>query len=954
MKGFLAVALTVALAGWGPARMGTAAEAIITPAQIEADFLKQNELREHPRPAPSRSKSIAPQEDARGGVDGHKDGKWGFHTQNEDRPWWQVDLGQSLGLGRIVLYNRCDATAARTARILVLLSDDGQEFRPVYQHNGAVFYGFTDQKPLDVPLQGAQARYVRLQLPGKSYFHLDEVEIYAPGGKQNIALGRLASQSSTSSWSVCHPQAPVAPAVVEFATAKAIDRGLQLAEHLRTLGVAVDADMAALAECRRRLKALAADAAQESQRQLYLDARWAVRRLALRNPLLDFDTLLFCKAAPGRFPHMSDQFYGWWSRPGGGIFLLEGIKSAEPRLRCLTTGMPEGSFLRPELSYDGRKVLFAYCRYFAEVPDLKDKASKAQVPEEAFYHLYEMNVDGTGRRRLTHGKYDDFDGRYLPSGEIVFLSTRKGQFLQCSDFNTRATTTGDLPDSYVRCGGNDYRPVPVFTLHAMDAQGRNLRPLSAFENFEWTPAVAHDGRILYTRWDYIDRFNGHFFSLWSTNPDGTNPQLVYGNYTVRPQVVAEAVPIPNSCKLVFTASAHHAILGGSLGLLDRTRGSEGEEPLVRLTPEVPFPETEANVDSYYACPCPLSEEHYLVGWSDRRLPPHARVEDNDKNPVNAMGLYLYDVFGNLNLLHRDAAISSCNPLPLRPRAKPPIYGGSLASAEASEGTFLLQDVYQGLAGVERGSVKAIRVIGVAPKVQPHMNKPVVGVSREDPAKFLLGTAPVEPDGSAFFRAPSGMSVLFQAVDAEGMAVQTMRSLTYVMPDRTVACIGCHESRDSAPTSAARFPLAAQRPPSRLTPGPAGSWPMRYDQLVQPVLNKHCVSCHRPGGTNARAAAFDLTETRSYDTLLAYGEKDLYRLAFERDRSLVGDCAARQSKLLALLRDPQGHEGLFLDRASLERLVVWMDLYAQRRGHYSDQQEEQLRQLRARLTSLVQP
>ena len=374
-----------------------------------------------------------------------------------------------------------------------------------------------------------------------------------------------SSQSSTSSWSVCHPQAPVAPAVVEFATAKAIDRGLQLAEHLRTLGVAVDADMAALAECRRRLKALAADAAQESQRQLYLDARWAVRRLALRNPLLDFDTLLFCKAAPGRFPHMSDQFYGWWSRPGGGIFLLEGIKSAEPRLRCLTTGMPEGSFLRPELSYDGRKVLFAYCRYFAEVPDLKDKASKAQVPEEAFYHLYEMNVDGTGRRRLTHGKYDDFDGRYLPSGEIVFLSTRKGQFLQCSDFNTRATTTGDLPDSYVRCGGNDYRPVPVFTLHAMDAQGRNLRPLSAFENFEWTPAVAHDGRILYTRWDYIDRFNGHFFSLWSTNPDGTNPQLVYGNYTVRPQVVAEAVPIPNSCKLVFTASAHHAILGGSLG-----------------------------------------------------------------------------------------------------------------------------------------------------------------------------------------------------------------------------------------------------------------------------------------------------------------------------------------------------------------------------------------------------
>ena len=113
-----------------------------------------------------------------------------------------------------------------------------------------------------------------------------------------------------------------------------------------------------------------------------------------------------------------------------------------------------------------------------------------------------------------------------PNGDIAFVSTRKGQPLQCSRQYSETTRFSALPDSYVRCGGDNWRPVPVFTLHAMDCQGTNLRPLSAFENFEWAPSVANDGRLLFTRWDYIDRFNGHFFSLWSANPDGTNPQLV--------------------------------------------------------------------------------------------------------------------------------------------------------------------------------------------------------------------------------------------------------------------------------------------------------------------------------------------------------------------------------------------------------------------------------------------
>jgi hypothetical protein len=231
-----------------------------------------------------------------------------------------------------------------------------------------------------------------------------------------------------------------------------------------------------------------------------------------------------------------------------------------------------------------------------------------------------------------------------------------------------------------------------------------------------------------------------------------------------------------------------------------------------------------------------------------------------------------------------------------------------------------------------------------------MNSPVLGVSREDPGKIVLGTIPVEKDGSAHFRVPSGMSVFFQALDGEGLAVQTMRSLTYAHPNRTLSCAGCHESRDSTPASGA-IPLAAAREPSRLTPGPEGSWPLRYDRLVQPVLDRLCVECHRPGAADAKAAAFDLTPEKSYDALIAYADKDLYNLAFERDRSMAGEMPARKSRLLALLREGEGHYKVALDAGDLARLATWMDTYVHRIGHFSDEQEAELDELRRKLTSV---
>ncbi len=930
---------SVALLGLAGGNSLFAETLAITALQIEADWVHQDAKRGSPAISVG---PVSTQEDAAGGVDGFKNGKWGFHTELQDDPWWQVDLERPTAIGRLVLYNRCDL-AERNARILVWLSDDGNQWHEVYQHNGTVFYGHTDNKPLVVDLKGQRARFVRLGLRGKSYFHLDEVEIYPPGQSDNVALGKPATQSSTSAWSARTVRPGKSGGPTREAVVRTMDRGRRLADSLRRLGAKVDAELQVLDQAAARLKALADGDSEADVRELYFRVHWAVRKMALANPLLNFDSILFCKSAPTRFPHMSDQFYGWWSRPGGGIFILDGFKTDQPKVRCLTSNWAPGSFVRPELSYDATRVLFAYAKHYPHVPDLRDKANKANLPEDAFYHVFEMELASGKVRQLTRGRYDDFDARYLPDGDIVFLSTRKGTALQTCPTRTAATLAADLPDSYVRCGGDNYRPVPVFTLHVMDADGKNIRPISAFENFEWTPSVANDGRILYCRWDYIDRFNGHFFSLWSTNPDGTNAQLVYKNYTVRPQVASEAVAIPGSQKLVFTASAHHSILGGSLVLLDRRRGTEEDAPIVRLTPEVPFPETEAWADHYYANPWPLSEEFFLVGWADRRLPPHTRVETQEANPVNAMGIYLYDAFGNQELLHRDPEISSGNPIPLRPRPKPPIYASQVAD-RADEGRFFVQDVYLGLEGIPRGTVKRLRIVAVPPKVQPHMNTPNLGVSTEDPGKYVLGTVPVETDGSAFFRVPSGVPVFFQALDSEGLAVQTMRSLTYVQPQQTLSCIGCHEHRDLAPPIG-RPPMAASREPSKITPGPPGSWPLRFDVLVQPVLDRHCVRCHRPDSDDPKAAKLDLTPAKAYHSLLTFGGEDLKKKAFERDRSIPGECTAANSKLWALLTRDTGHEGVVLDAESRERLSTWMDTYAQVRGSFSESQEEELRQIR---------
>ena len=905
--------------------------------QVEEDWFRQDALRFE---APASGK-VTPEEDAAGAVDGIRTGKWGFHTAAEKAPWWQVDLQASTELGHLLIYNRGDGFVERAGRVQVLLSNDGTEFKRVYVHDGTPFSG---EKPLRVELDGTRARFVRLTTESGTYFHLDEVEVFGPGAADNLALRKPATQSSVSQWSSLHKERPVE----RFPIEKVVERGLKLARSHVRMGVDPGRHFDRLLAVQTKARSLGPGGPDEVRRSLYLQARWAVREMALANPLLNFERILFVKRAPGMFPHMSDQYYGWWSRPGGGIYILEGYRNGEPITRCLTADMPAGSFMGPDVSFDGTKILFAACRFHPGLANERNKADKENVPESAFYHIFEANADGSERRQLTAGKYDDFDPRYLPNGDVLFVSTRKGTTIQCNQWFADSTRWENRPDSYVRCGGDNYRPVPVFTIHALDRANGSIRPLSAFENFEWTPSVAEDGRILYTRWDYIDRFNGHFFSLWSANQDGSNAQLVYGNYTVQPQVKFQARSIPGSSRIVFTAGAHHSNSGGTLCLLDRAAGTEDSAPIVRLTPDVRFPETEANDGHYYDSPWPLSEEYFLVGWADAKLPPHGRFEDA-RNPVNAMGIYLLDAFGNMELLYRDKEISSVTPMPLAARKSPPPQPTAAASGANAESTVFIQDIYRGLEGVPRGAIERLRIVGVVPKVQPHMNNPVLGVSAEDPGKFVLGTVPVQADGSALFTLPPGIPVFFQALDSDGLAVQTMRTLTYTIPGQTLSCVGCHEPRETAPPPGGTA-QALSGIPSRITPGPEGAWPLDFARLVQPVLDRNCVRCHRPGGEGA--AVLNLTADVAWDSLTRCGNEDLRKRAFERDRSKPGEGVAANSSLWKLLTAPGGHQEVRLSQEELERLAVWMDTYAHRIGHFSAQQERELVQLRETLSRFL--
>jgi hypothetical protein len=754
-------------------------------------------------------------------------------------------------------------------------------------------------------------------------------------------------------------ETPQAARTYAQATARTLARGTALLDDLAARGVPLDKERAQWNDVASRCAGCEKDPATsaEAWESLWLAVHWARRALALANPLADVGPVVFVKHVPSTMSHQLTQYYGYEARPGGGVFVLD-QPGRSMHVRRLAKSLPEGNYLHPAVSFDGSQIWFAFCEC--------DAAPRQRREPECFerrYHLYRMSADGSSVKQLTDGPYDDFSPAELPSGKLLFISTRRGGFH--------------------RCGRG---PCYVYTLATANGDGTNAHPISFHETNEWDPTVLHDGRVLYTRWDYVDRNAVFYQQLWSVRQDGSDVRIYFGNNTYNPAGTWEARPVPGSNKVMATAAPHHGMTAGSVILLDVAQGVDGTAPVTRLTPDALFPESESGLargvptdkpiciddpliktwgpqpqsqgtrckdipeeelrwpGHCYRSPYPLSERYFLAAYSYDRL----RGEPGANRP-NMFGLYLCDAFGNKELLYRDPNIASQWPVPLRRRAKPPVLEMSSQWAESSpdkpEGTFFLKNVYQSWPKLPGTEIRSLRIIQVLPKTTPHANNPRVGAANASPGKQVLGTVPVERDGSAYFRIPARTPVMFQALDAQGRAVQTMRSLTYLQPGEQVSCVGCHERRTSTVMEPG-VAMAVTRAPSSIAPGPDGSRPLSYPILVQPVLDRHCVRCHNADKAEGKVQLTGVpagTFSESYHALVKFAAysawgapNNNYEPLTEPDRF-----GARGSKLTKLL--DSGHYDVRLSADEWERIVTWIDANALFYGTFNP--EQQARQLR---------
>jgi len=676
----------------------------------------------------------------------------------------------------------------------------------------------------------------------------------------------------------------------------------------------------------------------EGRLALYRKIRWFTRDLALGNPLLDSKPLVFLKRR--RFVcQMLHEYLGYYydyaDIAGGGVFVLEQPGRSLAVRELARGGLPRGNYTTLATSYDASTIYFAFAERAAEKPDYYS-------PERRSFHIFSVDVNGDDLRQLTTGLDDDFDPCPLPDGRIAFMSTRRGGFGRCH---------------------NPWEPLPTYTLHRMDASGQNVTTLSHHETNQWHPSVLNDGRIVYSRWDYVDRSASNFHGLWTSNPDGTNPIILFGNYTKRINACYQPRAIPGSDRIAFIAGAHHAAVGGSLVVLDPTRiglerqtGEDSFDAIEVLTPEVCFPEAPGWPDSYFHSPWPLSEDVFLVAFSFEPLPGMGPGVRRDTET----GLYYFDRFGNLELLYREPGISCMYPIPLTPRPAPPIRPDAATDVgngppafrsrpaagtyDADEGEFVLIDVGRSMMPLpDSRPIRSLRIFQVLPKTETHVaDRPKIGYARAESARMLLGAVPVEADGSAYFRAPARRPLYFQAVDWTGRAVQTMRSVTYLQPGQRRGCVGCHEPVGTSPDR--REVMALRRPPSAITPGPDGSQPFCYPRLVQPVLDRHCVACH-DGTKGTDKSSLVLTGdpagtfTRSFESLRPFVRW------YEWGGSTIGNIITRPgqigadaSPLLRTLADPTHSAHVQLSTEDRLRIHVWLDGNAPFYGTYSEEEQ----------------
>ena len=538
-------------------------------------------------------------------------------------------------------------------------------------------------------------------------------------------------------------------------------------------------------------------------------------------------------------------------RAGGGLYLfdVETLKTNPHAEGTLLVETPTGQILDADLSYDGQTVLFSW-----------------RQRESEPYHLWTIHVDGTGLKQLTEGPWHNYNPCWLPDGDIAFLSSRSPQFAYCWN-------------------------APVGILHRMRPDGTRLVRLSDNYLNDFTPVVLDDGRIIYGRWEYVDRPAIPIQSLWTIHPDGTNLNVFYGNRMLSPATFMEARQIPDTPLVVCTMTGHNGPTRGAIGVLDRRLGVNEQETIQNITPEIPIGKVNEGDGNYwplqvYSGPYPLDSERFLVSARGPILVRTFELDEEADRPLKEAVL----------LPTPNDGMQYFCATPVRPRYKPMVIAGNLGTpaSETNEpyATIFLQDVYQGLTPeVNRGEVAAIRIVREMQKtvrIEPHLRSfgfqfPTISCGATYAGKMVLGDVPVSEDGSAYFKVGVGVTraaegygsqlqrnemsdipewspttgpIYFIALDHEGRAIQRMRSFTHLMPGERQSCIGCHESRLSAPVLRPQLARIDQEPVKpvlpdwadveTLVPDRADFSPgFDYVRIVQPIWNRYCIECHNP-------------------------------------------------------------------------------------------------------------
>lgn len=653
----------------------------------------------------------------------------------------------------------------------------------------------------------------------------------------------------------------------------------------------------------------------------------ALRQQALlENPLLDFGKLLLVKRAD---PANSQ---------GGGLGLPQNWQGDDVlrgkfdnEIAVLAPVRPDGkltTLFRPseqvflgdvDLNFDADKMLLSMP---ARKTNTVEEAGKKprQVSTEQ-WHIWELKADGTGLRQLTPDENDvnHYDACYLPDGRIVFDSTAGFQGVPC-------------------VGGNDF----VGNLYQMDADGKHIRQLCYDQEHNWCPTMLNDGRILYSRWEYTD--TPHYFTrlLFAMNPDGTGQTAIYGSNSYWPNGVFYARPIPNHpTKLVGIISGHHGVPRmGELIVFDVAKGRFEADGAAQRIPgrgkKVDPTIQDQLVNSSwpkFLHPYPLSEKYFLVSCKP--------------TPQSPWGVYLVDVFDNFVPILEQPGWALFEPVPLRATPRPPVLPDRVKAGD-KDATVYLEDVYagKGMADVPRGTVKKLRVFEyhfAYRHMGGHIN---IGVDGPWDVHRILGTVPVNADGSAFFKIPANTPIAVQPLDAQGRAVQIMRSWFSAQPGERLSCIGCHENANEVP--AGHRTIASRSTAVDITEWHGPRRGFSFPREVQPVLDQYCIGCHNGavradgkaipnftpgreeqelGGKKKRVLPFDVAYLALHPYVRRPGPESDYHLPmpFEYHTST--------SELVQMLE--KGHYGVQLDAEAWDRLNTWIDLNVPDHGTWGE-------------------